>query len=85
MAIRKCSNGKYRINDGICEYSSRAAAVKAEREVPAKGSIVPAGTPKHDGSGRGIGANVGRGGCAEPEASRRGINTGSNRGYRNRR
>jgi len=30
-------------------------------------------SPKHDGSGRGIGANAGRGGCDEPVADRRGM------------
>jgi len=30
--------------------------------------------PKQDGSGRGIGANAGRGGCPNPERDRKGIN-----------
>ena len=30
------------------------------------------GKPKRDGSGRGVGRNVGRGGCKAPRASRRG-------------
>ena len=30
------------------------------------------GTPKRDGSGRGTGANRGRGGCSNPKGSRRG-------------
>ena len=30
------------------------------------------GTPKHDGSGKGKGANAGRGGCNPPEATRKG-------------
>lgn len=34
----------------------------------------PAGTPKKDGSGRGTGANRGRGGCQNPSGGRQGRN-----------
>lgn len=30
------------------------------------------GVPKRDGSGRGVGANAGRGGCNPPKESRKG-------------
>lgn len=32
------------------------------------------GTPKHDGSGRGVRANQGRGGCATPRKTGQGRN-----------
>jgi hypothetical protein len=32
------------------------------------------GIPKRDGSGRGVGANRGRGGCTPPRGSRKGSN-----------
>jgi hypothetical protein len=32
------------------------------------------GVPVKDGSGRGVGANRGRGGCANPQGSRKGRN-----------
>jgi len=31
-------------------------------------------SPKHDGSGRGVGANAGRGGCLSPQDNRKGSN-----------
>ncbi len=34
----------------------------------------PAGTPKKDGSGKGTGANKGRGGCQNPSGNRKGKN-----------
>lgn len=32
------------------------------------------GTPKKDGSGKGVGANKGRGGCSKPRGTRQGKN-----------
>ena len=34
------------------------------------------GTPKRDGSGKGTGANKGRGGCPTPKKASRGTNRG---------
>ena len=42
---------------------------KAEREVK---QMAKKGVPKRDGSGRGTGANAGRGGCAKPKKTRKG-------------
>jgi len=43
------------------------------------------GRPKRDGSGRGIRANMGRGGCKTPQEVGKGSNTRRGRGRRRRR
>lgn len=36
MPVKKCSNGKYRIGDGPCMYTSKRKAVRAYRAYLAK-------------------------------------------------
>lgn len=37
------------------------------------------GKPLHDGRGRGVGANEGRGGCKDPDGDRKGLRDGQPR------
>ena len=39
-----------------------------------RGDMMAKGKPKKDGSGRGTGANAGRGGCKNPKKTRKGKN-----------
>ncbi len=40
MPVRKCSNGKYRIGNGPCVYTSKAKAARAWAAARASGALV---------------------------------------------